>query len=68
MPVFETGAFNHSATCPTEPGKLVRAKTVVNARRLRFSRRPRQSEAGAGTARTCYGSPANSTLEATVLP
>ncbi len=24
MPVFETGAFNHSATCPAEPTKLVR--------------------------------------------
>lgn len=35
MPVFETGAFNHSATCPTEPSKLVRQKTMVNAcRRL----------------------------------
>jgi hypothetical protein len=31
MPVFETGAFNHSATCPAEPDKLVRPKTVVNA-------------------------------------
>src|SRR5579862_442539 len=23
-PVFETGAFNHSATCPTELGKIAR--------------------------------------------
>ena len=32
MPVFETGAFNHSATCPAEPRNLVRRKSMVNAR------------------------------------
>ena len=38
MPVFETGAFNHSATCPAEPRNLVRRKSMVNARNHLFSR------------------------------
>ena len=30
MPVFETGAFNHSATCPGESRKLGRRRRRVN--------------------------------------
>ena len=30
MPVFETGAFSHSATCPGEPYKLDRRRWSVN--------------------------------------
>src|SRR5256885_521219 len=30
MPVFETGAFNHSATCPGEPSILDRRRRRVN--------------------------------------
>src|SRR5438270_1589587 len=30
MPVFETGAFNHSATCPGQPKKLGRRPSRVN--------------------------------------
>lgn len=30
MPVFETGAFNHSATCPGQPRKLGRRRRCVN--------------------------------------
>src|SRR5215210_4066584 len=29
-PVFETGAFNHSATCPEQPGNLAAAQRGVN--------------------------------------
>ena len=58
MPVFETGAFNHSATCPAEPTKLVSQKTMVNARV-----NPRLTRDIAGLGReNAHGSRGNSTL------
>ena len=36
MPVFETGAFNHSATCPRAL-QLIRAKRLLQLRRTQIS-------------------------------
>ena len=46
MPVFETGAFNHSATCPGQPENLAGVRRGVNeTRRAAAPRRTRASSA-----------------------
>src|SRR5689334_9439266 len=49
MPVFETGAFSHSATCPEQPRKLGRRSRCVNdlAPLLEELRQQRPALAGA---------------------